>query len=192
MNASTIAAIVVISICQYFYVITEIILSVRTEPRVKSSVDRGTQRLIWIFVGICFVVGWVPVILGIGRLLVLGDWLTWVGVAIIIGGIIFRRYAIFILGKFFTARVQIQAGHELITSGPYRYIRHPSYLGIFLITLGLGIALANWISLSLCIVLPAIGIIRRIKVEEKELEQHFGKPYQDYRKVTWAVIPYIY
>lgn len=192
MNASTIAAIVVISICQYFYVITEIILSVRTEPRVKSSVDRGTQRLVWIFVGICFIVGWVPVILGIGRLLVLGDWLTWVGVAIIIGGIIFRRYAIFILGKFFTARVQIQAGHELIMSGPYRYIRHPSYLGIFLITLGLGIALANWISLSLCIVLPAIGIIRRIKVEEKELEQHFGKRYQDYRKVTWAVIPHIY
>jgi protein-S-isoprenylcysteine O-methyltransferase Ste14 len=135
---------------------------------------------------------WLPVIFDFGRLVILGGWLTWAGVAIMISGIVFRQYAISILGKFFTATVQIQKDHELIKAGPYRYIRHTSYLGILIISLGLGIALANWISLLLCIVLPVIGVIQRIKVEEKELERHFGKQYQDYRKSTWRVVPYIY
>jgi protein-S-isoprenylcysteine O-methyltransferase len=192
MNISIVAAILVINVCQYYYVATEIMLSVRIRRATDNAIDRGTQRMVWILVGSCFIIAWVPVILDFGRLLILGDWLTWVGVTIMIAGIIFRRYVIAVLGKFFTGNVQIQADHELIKAGPYRYIRHPSYLGILILCLGLGIALANWISLLLCIVLPSVGIMRRIRVEEKELEQHFGRQYQDYRKGTWAVIPYIY
>jgi protein-S-isoprenylcysteine O-methyltransferase Ste14 len=192
MNSSIIAAIIVINFCIFYYLVTEIILSIRTKQRTRTEVDRGTQQLVWILLVACFIIVWVPVILDFGRLLVLGDWLTWVGVAIMICGIIFRQYAIAILGKFFTGQVQIQADHQIIKAGPYRTIRHPSYLGILILALGLGIALANWISLLLCIVLPPIGIMRRIRVEEKELEQHFGQQYQDYRKSTWAVIPYIY
>ena len=109
-----------------------------------------------------------------------------------ISGVVFRQYAIAFLGKFFTATIQIKKDHELVQTGPYRYIRHPSYLGILVLSLGLGIAMVNWISLLLCIALPAIGLMRRIKFEEKELEQHFGKQYQNYRKNTWRVIPFIY
>ncbi len=192
MSASIIAAIVVINAVQYYYLISEIIVNVRTTLGKDGTSDRGTIGLVWVLVTISFIIAWLPVILDFGRLLVLGDWLTWVGVAIMISGIVFRRYAISVLGKFFTATVQIQKDHELIKAGPYRYIRHPSYLGILIIVLGLGIALANWISLLLCIVLPVIGVMQRIKVEEKELEQHFGRQYQDYRKNTWCVIPYIY
>jgi len=192
MSASIIAAIVVINAVQDYYLISEIILNVRTTRGKDSAADRGTIRLVWVLVAISFSIAWLPVILDFGRLLVLGDWLTWIGVTIMISGIIFRRYAISVLGKFFTATVQIQKDHELIKAGPYRYIRHPAYLGILIIVFGLGIALANWISLLLCIVLPVIGIMQRIKVEEKELEQHFGKQYLDYRKSTWRVVPYIY
>jgi protein-S-isoprenylcysteine O-methyltransferase len=192
MSASVIAAIVVINVVQDYYLISEIILNVRTTRGKDGATDRGTIRLVWILVAISFIIAWLPVILDSGRLLVLGDWLTWVGVTIMIAGIIFRRYAVSVLGKFFTATVQIQKDHELIKAGPYRYIRHPSYLGILIIALGLGIALANWISLLLCIVLPLIGVMQRIKVEEKELEQYFGKQYLDYRKSTWCVVPYIY
>ena len=192
MSARIIAAIVVISAIQWYYLISEIILNVRTTRGKDRVADKGTIRLVWALVTVCFIFAWLPVILDYGRLLVLGDWLTWAGVAIMISGIIFRRYAIAVLGKFFTATVQIQKEHELIKAGPYRCIRHPSYLGILIIALGLGIALANWISLLLCIVLPVIGVMQRIKVEEKELEQHFGKQYLDYRKSTWCVVPYIY
>ena len=192
MSASIIAAIVAINAVQDYYLISEIILNVRTTRGKDGASDRGTIRLVWVLVAISFIIAWLPVILDFGRLLVLGDWLTWVGVVIMISGIIFRRYAISVLGKFFTATVQIQKDHELIKAGPYHYIRHPSYLGILILTLGLGIALANWISLLLCIVLPVIGVMQRIKVEEKELEQHFGNRYLDYRKNTWRVIPHIY
>ena len=192
MSASIIAAIVAINAVQDYYLISEIILNVRTTRGKDGAADKGTIRLVWVLVAISFIIAWLPVILDFGRLLVLGDWLTWVGVVIMISGIIFRRYAISVLGKFFTATVQIQKDHELIKAGPYRYIRHPSYMGILIITLGLGIALANWISLLLCIVLPVIGVMQRIKVEEKELEQHFGNRYLDYRKNTWRVIPHIY
>jgi protein-S-isoprenylcysteine O-methyltransferase Ste14 len=192
MTASIIAAIVVINGAEFYYLISEIIMTSRTRQGTDNAFDRGTNRLVWILLVSAFIIAWLPVILDFGRLLVLGDWLTWIGVAIMISGIVFRQYAISILGKFFTATVQIQKDHELIKAGPYRYIRHPSYLGILIISLGLGIALANWISLLLCIVLPVIGVIQRIKVEEKELERHFGKQYQDYRKSTWRVVPYIY
>jgi protein-S-isoprenylcysteine O-methyltransferase Ste14 len=192
MSASIIAAIVVINAAEYYYLISEIVLAVRTKQGTEDEVDRGTQRLIWILLAICLIGAWVPVILDFGRLAVLGDWLTWAGVFIMICGIVFRRYVIAVLGKFFTGKVKIQADHELVMAGPYRYIRHPSYLAMLITTLGLGIALANWISLALCIVLPTIGIIRRINVEEKELNRHFGKQYQDYRKSTWRLVPYIY
>jgi protein-S-isoprenylcysteine O-methyltransferase len=192
MSASIIAAIVVIAAVQCYYLISEIRLAVRTARGTDDAVDRGTMRLVWILVATCYVIAWLPVILDFGRLVGLGDWLTWVGVAIMISGIVFRRYVISVLGKFFTTTVQIQKDHELIKAGPYRYIRHPSYLGILIMTLGLGIALANWISLMLCIVLPIIGVMQRIQVEEKELEQHFGKQYQDYRKNTWRIVPHIY
>jgi len=192
MSVSIIAAIVAINAVQDYYLISEIILNVRTTRGKDGAADKGTIRLVWVLVAISFIIAWLPVILDFGRLLVLGDWLTWVGVVIMISGIIFRRYAISVLGKFFTATVQIQKDHELIKAGPYHYIRHPSYLGILILTLGLGIALANWISLLLCIVLPVIGVMQRIKVEEKELEQHFGNRYLDYRKNTWRVIPHIY
>jgi protein-S-isoprenylcysteine O-methyltransferase Ste14 len=192
MSASIIAAIVVIIAIECYYVISEIRLAARTTRGTDNTLDKGTRRLVWRFSSIGYNLAWLPVIFDFGRLVILGGWLTWVGVAIMISGIVFRQYAISTLGKFFTSTIQIKKDHELIQTGPYRYIRHPSYLGILIMTLGLGIALANWISLILCIVLPTIGLMQRIKFEEKELEQHFGKQYQDYMKNTWRVIPYIY
>jgi protein-S-isoprenylcysteine O-methyltransferase len=192
MGATIIAAIIGINAVELYYLISEIILNIRTARGKDGTADRGTMRLVWVLVIACFVLAWLPVILDIGRILVLGDWLTWVGVAVMISGIVFRHYAISILGKFFTASVQIQEKHELIRAGPYRYVRHPAYLGILIMALGLGIALANWISLLICIVLPTIGIMQRIKVEEKELERYFGKQYQDYKKGSRALVPYIY
>jgi protein-S-isoprenylcysteine O-methyltransferase Ste14 len=192
MNASTIAAIVTIIAVQSYYVITETVMTVRTVRGADNSADRGTRRLVWILMAIAFYSAWLPVGFSFGKLLALGDWLTWVGVFIMITGVTFRRYAIAVLGKFFTATVQIRQDHQVIKAGPYRYIRHPSYLGILILVLGNGIALANWISLLLCVVLPTIGIIRRIRVEERELLQHFGGQYRDYRKSTWRIIPHIY
>jgi protein-S-isoprenylcysteine O-methyltransferase len=192
MIAITIASAVVIIAVQLYNVISETRMTIRTTRGMDNSADRGTRKLVWVLSAIAFDSAWFPVIFGFGKLLSLGAWLTWVGVVIMISGVAFRRYVINFLGKFFTATVQIRNDHQLVTDGPYRHIRHPSYLGLLILALGNGIALANWISLLLCIVLPTIGIIRRIGVEEKELYDHFGEQYQDYRKSTWRIIPHIY
>jgi protein-S-isoprenylcysteine O-methyltransferase Ste14 len=192
MKAITITAIVVIIVIQLYYVISETRMTKRTTRGMDNSADRGTRKLVWILSAIAFDGSWLPVIFSFGKLLALGAWLTWVGVVIMISGIVFRQYVINFLGKFFTATVQICKDHQLVKDGPYRHIRHPSYLGLLILALGNGVALANWISLLLCIALPIIGIIRRIKVEEKELYNHFGEEYQNYQKSTWRIIPYIY
>jgi protein-S-isoprenylcysteine O-methyltransferase Ste14 len=192
MTPKLITVIVIINACELFYIVSEIILAARTRQQTAEGNDQGTQMLVWIMIAGSFVLGWLPVILGFGAIFLLGDWLTWAGIAVMIGGIIFRRYVIRFLGKFFTGAVQIKTGHELIKTGPYRYIRHPSYLAILIITLGLGIALANWVSLAICIIFPSIGLARRISVEEKMLEVHFGNQYRDYKKNTRAIIPFIY
>jgi protein-S-isoprenylcysteine O-methyltransferase len=192
MIAITIAAVVAIIAVQLYYVISETRMTVRTSRGTDNSADRGTRKLVWILSAIAFDGAWLPVIFGFGKLFSLGAWLTWVGVVIMISGVGFRRYVINYLGKFFTATVQIRKDHQLVKDGPYRHIRHPSYLGLLILALGNGIALANWISLLLCIVLPTIGIMWRIKVEEKELYDHFGEQYQDYLKSTWCIVPYVY
>jgi protein-S-isoprenylcysteine O-methyltransferase len=192
MSASIIAAVAVIIAIECYYIISEIKLAARTSRGTDNTLDKGTRRLVWRLSAIGYNMAWLPVIFNFGRLVILGGWLTWVGIAIMISGVVFRQYAISVLGKFFTATIQIKKDHELIQTGPYRYIRHPSYLGILIMAFGLGIAMANWISLLLCLVLPTIGLMQRIRFEEKELEQHFGKQYQDYKKNTRRVIPFIY
>jgi len=192
MLIKTIVAVVVIIAVQLYYVISETRMTRRTTRGADNSADRGTRKIVWILSAIAFDGAWLPVVFGFGKLLALGAWLTWVGVVIMISGVAFRQYVINFLGKFFTATVQIRKDHQLIKDGLYRHIRHPSYLGLLVLALGNGIALANWISLLLCIALPAIGILRRTKVEEKELSDHFGEQYQDYRKNTWRLIPYLY
>ncbi len=192
MIIKTIAAVLAIITVQLYYLISETRMTARTARGMDNSADRGTRGVVWILIILAFEGAWLPVIFGFGKLLALGDWLTWAGVLIMISGVIFRRYVISFLGKFFTATVQIQKDHQLIKAGPYQYIRHPSYLGILILAVGNGIALANWISLLICVVLPTIGLIRRITVEEKELLEHFGQQFQDYRKSTWRIIPYIY
>jgi protein-S-isoprenylcysteine O-methyltransferase len=192
LSARIIAAIVVIIAIECYYIISEIKLAARTSRGTDNNLDKGTRRLVWRLSAIGYNMAWLPVIFNFGQLVIMGGWLTWAGIAIMISGVVFRQYAISVLGKFFTATIQIKKDHELIQTGPYRYIRHPSYLGILILSLGLGIAMANWISLILCIVLPTIGLMQRIRFEEKELEQHFGKQYQDFRKNTWRIIPFIF
>jgi protein-S-isoprenylcysteine O-methyltransferase Ste14 len=192
MNIKILVAILAIIAVQTYYAISELRMTRRTLQGADNLADKGTRLLIWIMIFISFEGSWLPVIFRHGQIMNPGNWMTWVGVLFMIAGVVFRWYAISRLGKFFTATIQIQKDHQIIKAGPYRYLRHPSYSGILILTIGNGVALSNWISLLLCIALPAIGIIKRISVEEKELYLHFGEPYREYRKKTWRLIPFLY
>ncbi len=70
--------------------------------------------------------------------------LFWIGIAVMLAGLVFRWYAIHSLGRFFTRTVATRAGQYVVDSGPYRLIRHPSYTGGLLMFLGTGVAMTNW------------------------------------------------
>ena len=126
-----------------------------------------------------FAIGGNPVVL-----FALGIALMWVGMA-------FRWYSIRVLGRFFTAVVAIQPEHQIVETGPYRLLRHPSYSGALVTFLGFGLALGNWLSLLVIAIFTAIGYGYRISVEEKALLAGLGDAYRSYMKRTKRIIPFV-
>ena len=116
----------------------------------------------------------------------------WIGCALLVIGTLFRWYSIRILGQYFTRDVAVRPGQQVIQSGPYRLIRHPSYAGGMLSMLGLGLALGNWIGLALLVILPLAGYLYRMGVEEQALLDVIGEPYRDYMRRTRRLIPFVY
>lgn len=156
-----------------------------------SSADRRSSGTIFILLLICFLVSTIIHSSGIGNW-ALPIWVSWLGIALLVLGVVFRQYAITVLGRFFSPVIQIQQDHRLVESGPYRYLRHPTYTGLLLAFYGAGLALGNWIILVTFVVLPTIAILRRIRVEEEMLVAHFGKEYEDYKSRTNKLIPFIF
>jgi protein-S-isoprenylcysteine O-methyltransferase Ste14 len=104
-------------------------------------------------------------------------------------GLALRVWAIAALGRRFRTTVQVDPGQEVVSRGPYRWVRHPSYTGLLLIVAGFGAALGNWLSLAACVVLPLPAIVRRIKVEEAELDRVLGQAYRAYQSNRARLIP---
>jgi protein-S-isoprenylcysteine O-methyltransferase Ste14 len=108
-------------------------------------------------------------------------WLLFgVGIAVVVTGSVVRLWAITTLGRWFTYDVRVTEGQPVVQSGPYRWVRHPSYTGVLLVLLGIGLTLGNWLSVVLIVVLPTIGLVRRIRVEEAALLGTLGEPYARY------------
>lgn len=114
------------------------------------------------------------------------------GLVVLCAGIGLRLWAIRTLGRFFTAAVRTQAGQALVTTGPYRWVRHPSYLGAWLVVMGLGLLFeASW-GLALAGGMMGVAYWYRIRAEEGALEQVFGEAYRAYRRRVKALLPGIW
>lgn len=115
-----------------------------------------------------------------------------IGLSLFVGGIVLRWYSIARLGRFFTVDVSIAREHRLIDSGPYRFIRHPSYTGALIAFLGFGLCLGNWLSIVL-VSLPIFGaFLWRIRIEERALIDGLGDDYRAYMRRTKRLLPFIY
>lgn len=115
-------------------------------------------------------------------------WLL-IGILVMCGGALLRYWAIVTLGRFFRFEVMVQDEHKVVTGGPYRFVRHPSYTGVLLIELGLGIALGNFLAIAICMSIPVLGFLPRIQHEEDALEKGLGTEYQTYAANTKRLIP---
>ncbi len=117
---------------------------------------------------------------------------SWLGYFMVAFGLVFRWIAIIALGKAFTVKVSILEDHILKTDGIYKHIRHPSYTGLLIYYIGLGLVMQNWISALVLIVFPAFAVINRIRIEEKVLMEHFSSDYKNYQKRSWRLFPFLF
>jgi len=183
------------SLLGMLYGVSEFGLSLfkRAEKSATKNADRGSLLLLWLIIAVSITLAFsaaysLPAAS-------LGSWTApalYAGVACYAAGLSLRWYAIVILGRFFTVNVAIAADHRLIDTGPYHYLRHPSYSGALLAFLGLGLCLGNGISILLMIVPILLVFLRRMNVEEAALLQGLGAPYRDYMLRTKRLIPGLY
>jgi protein-S-isoprenylcysteine O-methyltransferase Ste14 len=120
-----------------------------------------------------------------------GDAVRWLGVLLYTAGGLLRIAPVFVLGRRFSGLVAIQPGHRLMTTGFYGVIRHPSYLGLFVLTLGWGLVFRSGVGVIIA-VLMLIVLFARIDSEERLLSETFGPEYDAYRARTWRLVPYLY
>ncbi len=120
-----------------------------------------------------------------------GEGVRWVGVLLYSVGGVLRLAPVFVLGRRFSGLVAIQPEHRLVTDGLYGAIRHPSYLGLFVLTLGWGLAFRSGVGVVIA-VLMLIVVLARIKAEERLLSATFGAEYDAYRARTWRLVPCVY
>jgi protein-S-isoprenylcysteine O-methyltransferase Ste14 len=120
-----------------------------------------------------------------------GDSVRWLGVVLFAAGGALRIWPVFVLGRRFSGLVAIQPGHTLVTSGVYSVIRHPSYLGLLVNSLGWALAFRSGVGILLtALLIPPL--LARIGAEERLLRSQFGAEYDAYRSRTSRLIPGLY
>jgi protein-S-isoprenylcysteine O-methyltransferase Ste14 len=120
-----------------------------------------------------------------------GDAVRWTGVILYVLGGALRIWPVFVLGNRFSGLVAIQPGHTLVTTGLYRVVRNPSYLGMLVLSLGWALAFRSGVGVLLA-ALTLVPLVARIRAEEALLLSHFGEEYDAYRARTWRLVPGAY
>jgi protein-S-isoprenylcysteine O-methyltransferase Ste14 len=179
---------------QITFFITEVSLLLFKRAKkstVKTNRDNHSLLILWVTIGACISIG--PVI---------GGYQIWAfhaagivintGMAVCIIGFIIRWIAIIQLGKMFTVDVVIADKHLLKTTGLYKIVRHPSYLGLLLIIAGLALCTNSLLALIVVFVPCFLALNYRIFIEEKALLEEFGEQYIAYQSKVSKLIPGIY
>lgn len=175
------------------YGVSEIVLAfTRRSGSRGDSPDRHSLALLWVVIAISILlsiliaqshhVGTLP-----HRRL-----LYFAGLFLFVGGIILRWYSIIHLGRFFTVDVAIAKEHRVIDSGPYHFVRHPSYTGALVAFIGFGLCLGNWLSILLLTLPITAAFFWRIRIEERALVDALGDDYLAYMRRTPRLIPFVY
>jgi len=118
--------------------------------------------------------------------------LNYVGITLYILGLLLRYVSIIHLGRFFTRNVAVSESHELISSGPYKILRHPLYLGLFLLSTSVPLFFSNIILTPIAYLLMGYILNHRMTLEEHILESSLGQTYKNWKKSRYKFIPFIY
>lgn len=121
-----------------------------------------------------------------------GGWTDyWISVALIVMGLAWTVWARKALGDNWSGRVTLKSGHELVRSGPYRWVRHPVYMGALLALLGSALA-SGKLSAMLGFLLAIAALVYKLRIEERWMSAQFGDQYRNYQSASWALLPFVY
>ncbi len=183
-------ALVALALATAAMVVASLFVGGNVSPGVRE--DRSNRWVLIAFTIIGLLAGYLPAWADRRDLWTLdGDAIRWVGVALFTLGGALRLWPVVVLGNRFSGLVAIQPGHTLVTGGIYSVIRHPSYLGLLLNSLGWALAFRSGLGVLLtALIVPPL--IARINAEEKLLQSEFGAEYDAYRGRTSRLIPGLY
>lgn len=163
----------------------------RSKSTDKQNADKNSLLIIWVTVIIAIFLA-VYISIKFYFPIYPDTMIRYIGLGIILLGIIMRIAAVISLGKFFTVDVTIREDHKLKQDGVYKYLRHPSYFASLISFIGFGLSINSWPGLILIVIAVMTVFIYRITIEEKILIGQFGSEYLDYKKSTKGIIPFIY
>ncbi|QBY51768.1 methyltransferase family protein [Cupriavidus oxalaticus] len=154
--------------------------------------DRGNRWVLGAFGVLGLLAAYLPAYTDrIGFWTLDGDTVRWIGVALFATGGVLRLWPVFVLGRRFSGLVAIQPGHTLVTTGIYGVIRHPSYLGFVISSLGWVLGFRSGVGVLLTLAMVPV-LVARIRAEEALLLDQFGDEYAAYCGRTWRMVPGVY
>ena len=122
----------------------------------------------------------------------LGVWASWIGAVSMLAGAALRVWSVATLGRYFTYAVQVSADQQVVETGPYRLVRHPSYSGALLMGAGIGLSLRSPYAPLLIVATSFVAYLIRIFVEERALAEGIGEAYRAYMRRTKRLIPFVW
>ncbi|HZY46886.1 MAG TPA: isoprenylcysteine carboxylmethyltransferase family protein, partial [Candidatus Bathyarchaeia archaeon] len=185
--------LVVFDTCYSIWIISELfgaVLIPRLRQRGATRVrrDRGSGALIILTLFLSITIAFS---LGYQGIWELPDWTFYLGISLMLVGVVVRQWAIAILGRFFSMTVRIAEDHKVVENGPYRFVRHPSYTGVLITFIGLGLSVQSGSALFLLLIVFGVSFGYRMRVEERTLLSELGRDYANYMKKTKRLIPFL-
>lgn len=176
------------------WVASEILVGVATRTKRSSGNvrDRGSLVILWIVIVIGMTASYWIGETGTRNMFGAAHWLNPASAILMVVGLGIRWTAIVTLGKSFSSNVAIQDLQKIKTTGLYHFVRHPSYLGLLLVFLGVGLHSHNWIAFAVALVPTTVALLYRIHVEEAALNMAFGEEYVAYSRNTKRLVPGLY
>jgi protein-S-isoprenylcysteine O-methyltransferase Ste14 len=159
----------------------------RTKAR-ETSVDRLITLVVVILAYNLLFANWIHIGWLRQRFLPADRWIGWLGVSLSFAGAAIAIWARYTIGEFWSARVTLKEGHQLIQSGPYAYVRHPIYTGMLTACVGTALVLGEWRGV-LAVLLLLAAHSRKAMREESLLTSEFGSQYRIYRQQTGFLFP---
>ncbi len=169
-----------------------ILLVTRTQRSGGQVRDRGSLWALWATVAVSITVGTWYGQTHARTIFGGAPWVRMVSVVLLGAGLVVRWIAIWTLGRAFSANVAIRVGQKVMKTGLFGVVRHPSYTGLLMTFMAVGVHTGSWLAMGMIVVPTTAALMYRIVIEEAALKEAFGEEYVEYSREAKRLVPWSY